>query len=226
VKESKIRLLSARELRRETYEKLRLLAENIRGNGDYWYTVYSKDISVILGKTLHRATLAPESFDKGMHDRAYFEKVLIMAEEMLTRYDNESSFNEDKVARAVDRARELFAAEGYNCAMAVMSTLSELADGDSLDHLCLAAPFCGGMARAGLTCGALTGAVMAVGMIKAPRVYGDREAKEEAYRLSAPLVKGFMERMGSALCAEITGVDISTPEDRERMRELKILETR
>ena len=132
--------------------------------------------------------------------------------------------DEEMVVRAVDRARELFAEEGYNCTMAVMSALLELADGDPLDYLALAAPFGAGTARAGLTCGALTGAVMALGMLKGPKVYKDREAKEEAYRLSAPVVEGFVKRMGSALCAEITGLDIATKEGQRRFVEEGTLE--
>jgi C_GCAxxG_C_C family probable redox protein len=134
--------------------------------------------------------------------------------------------DEGKIERAVERARALFAVEGYNCAMAVMSALLEPAGVDPLPYLALAAPFGAGTARAGLTCGALTGAVMALGLLKGPKVYNDREAKEAAYRLCAPVVKTFEKRMGSALCADITGVDIATPEGRKRMRELRILETK
>lgn len=134
--------------------------------------------------------------------------------------------DEEKIKWAVERARELFAVEGYNCAMAVMSALLEPAGVDPLDYLALAAPFGAGIAREGLTCGALTGAVLALGMLKGPKGYSNREAKEEAYRLCAPVVKAFEKRMGSALCADITGVDIATPEGRERMRELRILETK
>jgi C_GCAxxG_C_C family probable redox protein len=134
--------------------------------------------------------------------------------------------DEEKIQRAVERARALFAVEGYNCTMAVMSALLEMAGVDPTEHLALAAPFGAGIARAGLTCGALTGAVLALGMLKGPKVYNGREAKETAYRLCAPVVKTFEKRMGSALCADITGVDIATPEGRERMRELGILETK
>jgi C_GCAxxG_C_C family probable redox protein len=132
--------------------------------------------------------------------------------------------DEEKVLRAVDRASELFAEEGYNCTMAVMSALLELADGDPLDYIGLAAPFGAGTARAGLTCGALTGAVLALGVLKAPKTYENREAIEESYRLCAPVVRGFIEGMGSALCAEITGVDIASKEGRRRFVELNVLE--
>jgi len=132
--------------------------------------------------------------------------------------------DEGKIERAVKRARALFAAEGYNCSMAVMSALLEMAGVDPLEHLAVAAPFGAGTARAGLTCGALTDAVLALGMLKGPRVYKDREAKEEAYRLCAPVVKAFEKRMGSALCADITGVDLADTKGRRRFVELDILE--
>ncbi len=126
--------------------------------------------------------------------------------------------------RAVKRVRELFAQDAYNCSTAAMSALLEFTDNDPLDYLSMAAPFGGGIARAGLTCGALSGAVLALGMIAGPREYRDRENRETAYRLITPLVEGFRRRMGSALCAEITGVDISTKAGRERFREQNILE--
>jgi C_GCAxxG_C_C family probable redox protein len=134
--------------------------------------------------------------------------------------------DEEKILRAVERARELFAAEGYNCAMAVMSALAEMDGVDPLQHLAPAAPFGAGTARAGLTCGALTGAVMALGLLKGPKDYTNREAKEEAYRLSAPVVDAFVKRMGSALCADITGLDIADEVGRRRFKELNILELR
>ena len=122
------------------------------------------------------------------------------------------------------RAGELFALDGYNCTMAVMRALMELAGRDATELLPLAAPFGAGIARAGLTCGALTGAVLALGLLKAPRAYEDHDAKEESYRLCAPVVKGFAEGMGSALCAEITGVDIASKEGRRRFVEEGTLE--
>lgn len=138
--------------------------------------------------------------------------------------DTKKTLDEERVERAVKRARELFAQDAYNCSLAVVSSLAELADRNPTDLLPLAAPFGGGIARAGLTCGALTGAVLALGMIAGPSEYRDRENRETAYRLIAPLVEGFRRRMGSALCAEITGVDISTEAGRERFREQNILE--
>ena len=140
--------------------------------------------------------------------------------------DTSKAMDEERVERAVKRARELFAQDAYNCSMAVMSALLEFADCDPLDLLPLAAPFGGGIARAGLTCGALTGAVLALGMTTGPRKYTSRDDRTMAYRLVAPLVEGFRRRMGSALCAEITGVDISTEAGRERFRKLNILEER
>lgn len=132
----------------------------------------------------------------------------------------------NRVEWAVKRAGELFARDAYNCSMAVVSSLAELMGRDPTDLLPLAAPFGGGIARAGLTCGALTGAVLALGMIAGPREYRDRKNRETAYRLITPLVEEFHRNLGSALCAEITGVDISTEAGRERFREQNILEER
>lgn len=132
----------------------------------------------------------------------------------------------DRVEWAVKRAGELFARDAYNCNMAVVSSLAELMGRDPTDLIPLAAPFGGGIARADLTCGALTGALLALGMTAGPRKYTSRDDRTKAYELVTPLVEEFRRNLGSALCAEITGVDISTKAGRKQFREQNILAER
>jgi len=89
-----------------------------------------------------------------------------------------------------------------------------------IEHDCaprIATPFGGGFASCGLVCGALTGGVMAVGLkLGRDKPGGSRDAANTATR---ELVDSFIEEMGSALCRDLTGVDLRTEEGRRQHSE-------
>jgi C_GCAxxG_C_C family probable redox protein len=102
--------------------------------------------------------------------------------------------------------------QGFNCAQAVL-----LAHGPRLgidaDHcLRLAAPFGAGMARTGSTCGAVTGALMVIGLKLGHTVADDLTTKEKCYEVSRDFLEKFRERHGSVICKELLGLDPGTPE--------------
>jgi C_GCAxxG_C_C family probable redox protein len=79
----------------------------------------------------------------------------------------------------------------------------------------IAGAFGGGMARMGETCGAVTGALMVIGL-----KYGMTQAKDEAsrdktYKLAQELATRFKERHGSIICRELLGYDLNSPEERK-----------
>ncbi len=79
----------------------------------------------------------------------------------------------------------------------------------------MATGFGGGIGGAGATCGALVGAVMAVGLVHGrDSADGDRRA---ATAISQRLHRTFEDEMGSTGCRELTGLDLTT---REGAREL------
>jgi C_GCAxxG_C_C family probable redox protein len=74
----------------------------------------------------------------------------------------------------------------------------------------IATAFGGGIGGMGIVCGAVVGAVMAIGL-----VHGREETwqpRERAYQLAQELCRRFEEEMGSTCCRELTGMDLSTPE--------------
>jgi C_GCAxxG_C_C family probable redox protein len=83
---------------------------------------------------------------------------------------------------------------------------------DREQALRIACAFAGGMARMGETCGAVTGALMVIGLAREEASREDNESKEETYRLVRDCVEEFRERNGSIVCRELLGVDISTEE--------------
>ena len=101
-------------------------------------------------------------------------------------------------------------AAGGQCAQC---TLAPWADGlgyDEEELLRMSAAFAGGMFR-GDTCGAVTGALMALGL-----AYGDDAALTA--EKTAEFQAAFTERFGSTICREILGYDLSVPGELEKAR--------
>ena len=109
--------------------------------------------------------------------------------------------------------------ERFNCAQAVLAAYAEDLGLDRETALKIASPFGAGMARMGETCGAVTGAFMAIGLKYGRTRSDDEAAKEKTYELMHEFVKRFKERNTSILCNVLLGFDISTPEGRERAAE-------
>lgn len=81
------------------------------------------------------------------------------------------------------------------------------------------------MARTGETCGAVTGAMMVIGLRHAKVRPDDDASRELAYALAHEFMDAFRERNGSLLCRELLGVDVSTPEGMKEIREKDLFAT-
>jgi C_GCAxxG_C_C family probable redox protein len=115
--------------------------------------------------------------------------------------------------------------QGFNCSQAVFSTLAEPLGLNPSLALKIASPFGGGIGRTGETCGAVTGALMALGLrwgFSKP----DPQAKERVYALTREYMRRFQERHGALACKELIGVDLSTPEGLQKAREQEIFKTK
>ena len=89
----------------------------------------------------------------------------------------------------------------------------------------VAGAFGGGMARMGETCGAVTGAFMAIGLKYGKAKAGDEGARERTYELAREFVTRFKARHGSIRCRELLGYDLSSPEEREAARQRGLFDT-
>ena len=86
----------------------------------------------------------------------------------------------------------------------------------------LASPFGGGVARRGELCGAVTGALLALGLARG----ADKPAgKEEIYRLSQEFMRLFEEKHSSLLCRDLIDCDISTPAGYQSAAEKRVFTT-
>ncbi len=109
--------------------------------------------------------------------------------------------------------------QAYNCAQAVFAALADEVGLDEETALRVAAAFGGGVGRSGLTCGAVTGAMLAIGLKHGRTRPEDEESRERTYRLVHQLVRRFRDRHGSIVCRELIGVDMSKPGWRELAKE-------
>jgi C_GCAxxG_C_C family probable redox protein len=107
-------------------------------------------------------------------------------------------------------------ARGFNCAQSIFSAFAWRYGISSEFAVRLSAPFGAGMGRQGEVCGALTGALMILGLQYGPEQPGD---KEDIYRIAHEFILQFQQRHGAIHCRELLGQDISTPEGLQSARE-------
>lgn len=117
---------------------------------------------------------------------------------------------------------ELFGRElmknGCNCAQSVLVTLSKEVGLDINTAMKISCGF-GGGCRAGEICGAVTGALMAMGMINGNTDMTDKETREHAYAQYSEFNRRFREHYGTLICRELLGCDTSTPEGKKLYNE-------
>jgi C_GCAxxG_C_C family probable redox protein len=126
----------------------------------------------------------------------------------------------DHNTHRTDLARSRFGA-GFSCSQSVLSAFaSDL--GLELDAaLRVSAAFGGGMGRTGRTCGAVTGALMVLGL-RYGATRPDSAAKERTYAMVREFVARFEARHGATACADLLGVNIGTPEGQAAAREANL----
>jgi len=86
----------------------------------------------------------------------------------------------------------------------------------------VASGFGGGIARTGQVCGAITGAIMAIGWARGRDV--PNESTDDIYNIGAELVREFTSKFGTTSCRMLIDVDLTDPEERKRARKSGIFE--
>lgn len=119
------------------------------------------------------------------------------------------------------RAGELFA-NGYNCAQAVVAAFAE-GDEEKKTLASIASGFGGGIAGTREMCGAVSGMLMAAGLLRGSYEKGNAEAKKEHYALCRELMDVFREKCGSIICHEIREFQISGDAKKYSCKELCVI---
>lgn len=111
-----------------------------------------------------------------------------------------------------EEAKEYFTS-GFNCAESVLLALSKrllLGDGAGALIPMMATGFGGGMALNGDTCGALSGGIIAMGLVLGRNQ--PHQSRDLCYSAVDRLYQDFKKEFGTCKCCELTGVDLKTAE--------------
>ena len=121
------------------------------------------------------------------------------------------------MADPIQIAQDRFA-QGFSCSQSVFSAFASKCGVTDETALKLASPFGGGIAHQGNVCGAVTGALMALGLA-CGSASSDKEEKDKTYLLAEDFIRRFREKHDTILCRELIGYDISKPDELLKARE-------
>ena len=118
--------------------------------------------------------------------------------------------------RVAARSEALFR-QGLFCAESVLLAVSEEHGIESDLIPRIATGFCSGVARTGGICGAVSGGIMALGLVHGRD--DENTAVEAAYERVRDFVARFEAEFGSSNCCELIGCRLDTPDGQAHFRE-------
>ena len=101
----------------------------------------------------------------------------------------------------------------YGCAETSFAVLKSAFDLPNPLDTSAAMALNGGVAWTGGTCGAITGAALAVGLLTGLRVAGHKRAKRIARNIISGLISEFVTEYGATGCIDLIRLDIRNPKD-------------
>jgi C_GCAxxG_C_C family probable redox protein len=116
--------------------------------------------------------------------------------------------------------------EGFNCCQSVIAPFAKKYGLSCESALKVAAGFGGGLGRLGETCGAVSGALMVIGLQHGAVRADDKESRQKTYDLVKEFVRRFKELNQTILCRELLECDLGTPEGVKQAMEQKLIATR
>lgn len=122
-----------------------------------------------------------------------------------------------------ENASKLFSI-GYNCSQAVSCVFAEDYGISSDEILKISCGFGGGMRNCEV-CGAVTGAIMVIGMKYGNGKDYSPENKSLCYQKTVEFTKKFTERNKSIICRELLGIDIFKDNGMEKAQERNLFNT-
>ena len=115
-------------------------------------------------------------------------------------------------------------ANNFNCAQAVFTTFA-VEEGIPEELALKIATQFGGGCRKGEVCGAVSGALMVLGLKHGHCHFNAPEEKEHAYQYAEEFMDRFIERNGTVVCKERLGYNLSKPEEMAKIREQNLFDT-
>jgi C_GCAxxG_C_C family probable redox protein len=123
----------------------------------------------------------------------------------------------------VDKAVELYR-NGCACSQAILAVYGKPYGVEKEMALRISAGFAAGM-RMGETCGAITGAIMVLGMRHCGEGCETMPGRQNAYVAVNDFIARFKSRKGSTLCKDLISCDVGTPEGLQSAMEKGLFQT-
>jgi C_GCAxxG_C_C family probable redox protein len=121
-----------------------------------------------------------------------------------------------------EKAKRIFGADGLFCAESVLTAVAGEAGVVSPLIPRIATGFCGGMARTSGMCGAVTGGIMALGILYGRDTAG--QAQEVVYEKVQRFLRAFKKEYTSLNCYELIGYDLSNEAEHEAFTQKGVME--
>jgi C_GCAxxG_C_C family probable redox protein len=115
--------------------------------------------------------------------------------------------------------------DGFSCSQAVLVSHCEEYGLDSEMALKVAGAFGGGMGHIGETCGAVTGALMLLGLKYGKTKAEDTDSNDRTYAKVKEFTDMFKQKHGSIKCKDLIEFDISVKEELTKAKEAGVFKT-
>jgi C_GCAxxG_C_C family probable redox protein len=120
----------------------------------------------------------------------------------------------------VERTMDLLST-GLNCSQAILTVFGESYGLDAEMAARLGRPLGGGIGHLAKTCGAVSAAVLVLGMAKDHQDEG--EARKASHSCVQDLFRRFTDAHGTTECKELLGADMSTEKGLQKIQEEKLV---
>jgi C_GCAxxG_C_C family probable redox protein len=127
--------------------------------------------------------------------------------------------------KQADEAVEAFK-RGLSCSQAIFSVYGRDLGVDPETAVKVASAFGAGVAKTGEICGAVSGALMVIGLSQRPEDIKDASSREKVYAKARRFIEEFAARNASVNCTELIGYDLSDPKQFAEAKEKKVFATR
>ncbi len=129
---------------------------------------------------------------------------------------------------AISKADAAYASfiSGFSCSSAVLSSFAEELGLDKTTAYKISCGFGAGVSRSGNICGAVSGAIMVIGLKYGKVTPKDNAARDKTYALVQQFIQEFTRKNGSINCSELLGYNLSNPEEFAQARAKKLFVTK
>ena len=116
--------------------------------------------------------------------------------------------------------------QGITCSSAVFSAFSEELGLDDKTAKKIGCGFGAGISRTGNICGAVSGAIMVIGLKYGKAEQGDDGATEKTRALTQRFIQEFIKKNGSVNCTELLGFNLNNQDEYEAAGKEKLFRTK